>query len=101
MAGIGMGPAVQNALAASGIRIIGHAWEWAPGRKGGIFEPHMRRDKARVFNPAGFVGDNAGEYGALPGQGINSDYCMCSTRWLLRGADGRFLPTQPGTSAGN
>lgn len=99
--GIAMGPAVQKALAASGVRVIGHQWEWAPGRKGQTFEPHLRRDKARVFNPDGFVGDNAAKYGALPGQGVNSAYCMCTTRWMLRGADGRFLPTQPGVDSGN
>lgn len=92
--GIAMGPAVQRALAASGIRIIGHRWNWAPGRKGGIFEPHLRRDRVAVFNPDGFVGDNAAEWGALPGQGVNGEYCMCTTRWMLRGADGRFLPEQ-------
>ena len=99
--GIAMGSAVRKALAASGITVAGHRWEWAPGRKGGTFEPHLRRDKVNVWNPDGFVGDNAAEWGALPGEGVNADYCMCSTRWLLRGADGRFLPSRPGTSSGN
>lgn len=87
-----MGAAAQRAMAGSGIQVIGHRWLWAPGRKGGVFDPHIRRDKYAVFNPEGFVGDNAGEWGALPGEGVNWQWCMCSTRWLLRGADGRFLP---------
>lgn len=90
--GIAMGQAVQLALANAGIRIIGHRWVWHPGRKGQTFEPHLARDGAAVFNPDGFVGDNAAEWGALPGEGVNANYCMCRTKWLLRGADGRFLP---------
>ena len=89
--GIAMGETVRLALAASGIQVIGHRWMWQPGRKGQTFEPHKARDNAAVFNVEGFVGDNASEWGALPGEGINSNYCMCSTRWILRGADGRFL----------
>lgn len=101
MAGIAMGAAVQRALAAEGITIAGHRWIWEIGRKGQTFEPHLARDGVRVFNPEGFVGDNAGEWGALPGEGINGDYCMCSTRWILRGAGGRFLPEAPGSTSGN
>lgn len=92
MAGIAMGPAVQRALAASGIQVVGHRWIWQIGRQGGTFDPHKRRDRAVVFNPDGFVGDNAGQWGALPGEGVNAKYCMCTTRWVLRGAQGRFLP---------
>lgn len=91
MSGIAMGKAVQNALAADGISVVGHRWVWAPGVKGGTFEPHKARDRAAVFNIDGFVGDNAGQWGALPGQGVNSEYCMCTTKWILRGADGRFV----------
>lgn len=90
-----MGKAVQQGLANGGIRIVGHRWVWAPGRKGGVFDPHLRRDKRAVFNPDGFVGDNADEWGALPRQGVNANYCMCTTRWLLRGADGRFMKERP------
>lgn len=91
MAGIGMSERVRLALAASGVQVVGHRWVWAPGRKGGIFEPHLNRNKKAVFNVDGFVGDNAAQWGALPGQGVNYKYCMCTTRWLLRGADGKFM----------
>lgn len=92
MGGIGMGDAVRQALAASGITVAGHRWKWHPGRKGQTFPPHLARHNVAVWNPEGFVGDNAAQWGALPGEGVNSAYCMCSTRWLLRGADGRFRP---------
>lgn len=91
MAGIAMGNVVKTALATQGVRLIGHRWVWRPGRKGQTFDPHKARDRKAVYNVDGFVGDNAGEWGALPGEGINSDYCMCTTKWLLRGAQGRFL----------
>lgn len=91
MPGIAQGVAVQAALTGAGIRVVGHRWLWAPGLKGGTFDPHRRRDNVAVFNPEGFVGDNASEWGALPGQGINKRWCMCSTRLLYRGADGRFM----------
>lgn len=93
--GVAMGPAVAAALASSGIQIAGHRWVWAPGRKGQTFEPHKERDAVAVWNPEGFVGDNAGEWGALPREGVNADYCMCSTKWLLRGTNGRFLKSMP------
>lgn len=93
--GIAMGPAVQRALAASGIQVVGHRWIWAPGRQGQTFEPHKERDRFAVWNPEGFVGDNAAEWGALPREGINAAYCMCTTRWLLRGAGGRFMRERP------
>ena len=89
--GIAMSKPVMTALATHGIRVIGHRWIHRPGRKGLIFNPHKARDRKAVFNPEGFVGDNASEWGALPGEGVNADYCMCTTRWLMRGADGRFL----------
>lgn len=91
--GIAQGAAVQRALASEGIQIAGLRWQWYPGLKGGVFEPHQRRDGIAVFNAGdGFTGDNAAEYGALPGEGVNKDFCMCQIRWILRGADGRFLP---------
>lgn len=89
--GIAMGSAVIQALASSGVRVVGHRWVWQPGRKGQTFDPHLARDGVAVFNPDGFVGDNASEWGALPREGVNANYCMCRTRWLLRGANGRFL----------
>lgn len=85
-----MGGIVAAALNSAGIQVTGHRWVWRPGRKGQVFDPHKRRDRKAVFNPQGFVEDNAGQWGALPGQGINRDYCMCTTRWILRGAGGRF-----------
>ena len=97
--GIGQGPATSRALAAAGIRHVGWRWQWQPGRQGKIFEPHQRRDNVAVWNVEGFVGDNAAEWGALPGQGINEDHCMCSARMLLRGADGRFQPERESQSA--
>jgi len=95
MAGLAQGTLVQQALAAEGIRLAGWRWQWHPGAKGQSFEPHLARDGVNVWNPDGFVGDNPGEWGALPwdGRSVNSKYCFCSARMLLRGADGRFLPT--------
>ena len=89
--GVAMGQASMLALTGAGVTIVGHRWQWNPGRMGQTFDPHLERDHVAVFNVEGFVGDNAGEWGALPGQGVNAKYCMCTTRWLLRGADGRFL----------
>lgn len=94
--GIAMGTASRLALLGAGVSVVGHRWQWAPGRKGQTFDPHKARDHAAVFNPEGFVGDNSAEWGALPGQGVNGRYCMCTTRWLLRGAKGKFLKEQPG-----
>lgn len=91
MPGIAMGQATYLALLGSGVQVVGHRWQWNPGRMGQTFDPHLERDHVAVFNVEGFVGDNASEWGALPGQGINAEYCMCTTRWLLRGADGRFM----------
>lgn len=95
MSGLASGAVVRNALAAGGIQVIGWRWAWAPGAKGQTFEPHFRRDGVQVFNPEGFIGDNASQWGALPWDGlsVNSKYCLCSARMLLRGADGRFLPS--------
>lgn len=89
--GVAMGEAARLALKAAGVTVVGHRWQWNPGRKGGTFDPHLERDHVAVFNIEGFTGDNAGEWGALPGEGVNAKYCMCTTRWLLRGADGRFM----------
>lgn len=89
--GVAMSDVTKNALLGAGVQVIGHRWQWNPGRQGFTFDPHYARDHAAVFNVDGFVGDNASEWGALPGQGINGEYCMCTTRWLLRGADGKFM----------
>lgn len=89
--GIAMSTTTQAALLGAGVRVIGHRWQWNPGRKGYTFDPHLERDHIAVFNVDGFVGDNASEWGALPGEGVNGDFCMCTTRWLLRGADGKFM----------
>lgn len=91
MAGIAMSSAVASSLAMQGVSVVGHQWLWAPGVKGGIFDPHRARDKYRVFNVEGFVGDNAAQWGALPGQGVNALHCMCTTKWILRDAHGRLV----------
>ena len=94
--GIASGPAVIAALNGAGIRVVGRRWRWRPGLKGQTYEPHYRRDGVAVFNPNGFVGEP--QYGALPGDGLspNDRYCMCTTRLILRGARGKFLPEREG-----
>lgn len=80
--GFAASPTTRNALAAHGVHASGFRWKWAPGLKGGTYPPH------RSLN--GQVGSDEGSFGALPGQDVNADFCMC---WLVpayRTADGRI-----------
>lgn len=91
--GLAMGGAVRNALADGGVTIAGMRWLWYPGLKGGTFEGHLARNNSVVFNDGeGWYGDDVMTLGAMPGFGVNGAYCMCQVRWLLRDANGRFLP---------
>lgn len=97
--GFAQGAAVRRAMAAVGITVAGIRWLWAPGIiHGGTYEPHLRRHNVAVWNPDGFVGDNPDVHGAIPGDGraVNSRYCGCGYRLLLRGSGGRFLPEEIG-----
>ena len=92
--GLAQGPAVRRALAAVGVTVAGIRWHWAPGSKGGTYDPHFSRDRVTVFNPEGFVGEP--QYGKLPGDGLspNDRYCRCGYALVLRGTGGRFLPSE-------
>lgn len=93
MAGLAQGGAVQAALAASGVAVTGYRWQWLPGIARGVFFPHYYRHNKAVYSLDGWPVEADGG-GAFPGMGFNGKYCMCTVKWILRDAAGRWAGEQ-------
>jgi hypothetical protein len=74
----------MSALQDAGVALTGYQWVYSPGIARNEFPPH--RALAGVF--VDFMPTSEGWY---PG---DHKGCMCSTRLILRGPDGRFLPAE-------